>query len=71
MHRFVKQRIKQIVASYPIGEEFTSNCIHAELFKRHGPGFLPSRAAVAAQVRKLPQLNVVDGPDRLNRYVKA
>ena len=71
MHRFVKQRIDKIVDSYPIGKEFTSNCIHAELFNLHGQKFLPSRGAVASQLRKLPQLKVESGPSKMSHYVKA
>ena len=70
MHRFVKQRIQQIVDSYPIGEEFTSNCIHAALFNRHGSGFLPSRVAVAVQLSKLSCLQARPG-SKMNNYVKA
>tara|TARA_X000001036_G_scaffold313479_1_gene292032 strand:- start:967 stop:1182 length:216 start_codon:yes stop_codon:yes gene_type:complete len=46
MHRFVKERIKQIVDSYPIGKEFSINRVHGDMYKAYGPAYLPSRAAV-------------------------
>jgi hypothetical protein len=53
MERFVKQRIIDIVDTYPIGKKFTINSVHSDLFQRHGRTYLPSRAAVADAIDAL------------------
>ena len=68
MHEFVKERIEQIVDAYPIGEEFTTNCIHSKLFQKHGKEFLPSRVAVASQLSKLSNLKVATRLHELKQY---
>ena len=68
MQKFVRERIEEIVNSYPIGEEFTSNCIHSKLFQKHGKEFLPSRVAVASQLSKLSNLKVTARLHELRQY---
>ena len=69
MSSLVKKRIIEIVDSYPIGERFTINTVHSDLFQRHGRNHLPSRAALAEIISQLSNVRTIDGIPR-SGYVK-
>jgi len=52
MESFVKKRIDDILASYPIGSEFTINRVHGDIYRAYGPAFLPSRVALQSALEE-------------------
>ena len=59
MSSLVKERIIEIVDSYPIGERFTINTVHRDMFLRHGISHLPSRAVIDQVLVDLPYVKSI------------